>query len=111
MQEAYTQLSFLQLRLCDADCQHLARGWASRPLQLHYAITIHKGQGQTLEKAVIDIGKAELAGGCTFVAVSRLKPLNDGLFQPMSFQRLQAISTGKRLGERLEETRLKFFAS
>ena len=27
------------------------------PLLLRYAITIHKCQGQTLEKAVIDIGK------------------------------------------------------
>ena len=82
------------------------------PLQLCYAITIHKSQGQTLEKAVIDIGKAELAAGCTFVAVSRLRSLNHGLIQPMSFQRLQAISTGKRLAERLEEeTRLKHLAT
>ena len=34
------------------------------PLQLCYAITIHKSQRQTLEKAVIDIGKAESAAGC-----------------------------------------------
>ena len=63
------------------------------PLQLCYAITIHKSQGQTLEKAVIDIGKAELAARCTFVAVSRLRNLDHGLIQPMSFQRLQATST------------------
>ena len=44
------------------------------PLQLSYAITIHKSQWQTLNKAVIDIGKAELA------AVSRLRRLEDGLF-------------------------------
>ena len=30
------------------------------PLQLRYTTTIHKSQGQTLDKAVIDIGKAEL---------------------------------------------------
>ena len=82
------------------------------PLQLRYAITIHKSQGQTLKKAVIDIGKAELVAGCTFVAVSRLRSLTHGLFQPMSFKRLQAISRAERLKERLqEESRLKQLAS
>ena len=38
------------------------------PLQLRYAITIHKSQGQTIPSWVIDIGKKELAAGCTFVA-------------------------------------------
>ena len=42
------------------------------PLFLRYAITIHKCQGQTLKKAVVDIGKSELAAGCTFVATSRI---------------------------------------
>jgi len=54
---------------------------------------------------VIDIGKAELATGCTFVALSRLRSLNHGLIQPMSFQRLQVISTGKCPIERLDEGR------
>ena len=82
------------------------------PLQLRYAITIHKSQGQTLDKAVIDIGKHELASGCTFVALSRFRSLKHGLLQPMSFQRLQAIATGKRFAERLqEEKRLKLLAS
>lgn len=59
------------------------------PLQLRYAITIHKSQGQTLGKTVIDIGKSEMSSGCTFVALSRLKRLKDGILQPMSFERLQ----------------------
>lgn len=82
------------------------------PLQLRYAITIHKSQGQTLDKAVIDIGKSESAAGCTFVAISRLRSLTHGLIQPMPFERLQAISRTKRLKERLEEeSRLKLIAS
>lgn len=35
------------------------------PLRLSYAITIHKSQGRTLSKAVIDIGDKEMAAGCT----------------------------------------------
>ena len=45
------------------------------PLRLSYAMTIHKSQGQTMTKAVIDIGNKEMAAGCTFVALSRLKTL------------------------------------
>lgn len=55
------------------------------PLLLRYAMTIHKSQSQTLPRAVIDIGKAELAAGCTFVAASRLKLLEHALFESMSF--------------------------
>ena len=85
------------------------------PLQIRYAITIHKSQGQTLDKAVIDIGKSELAAGCTFVAISRLKTLESGLIQPMSFERLQAISKSRNFSTRLQEEtrlqRLSLFAS
>ena len=66
-------------------------------LQLCYAITIHKSQGQTVGKTVIDIGKSEVSSGCTFVAVSRLPTLNDGIFQPMSFECLQSIARAKRI--------------
>lgn len=71
------------------------------PLQPCYALTIHKSQGQTLQKAIIDLGKAEMAA--TFVAISRLKRLEDGLFQPMTYERLQAIGRTKRLLQRKEE--------
>lgn len=78
------------------------------PLLLRFAMTIHKSQGQTLEKAVIDLGRTEFAAGCTFVAVSRLRKLQDALFEPMSFQRLQGISRGKNLKVRInEEKRLQ----
>lgn len=81
------------------------------PLQLHYSITIHKCQGQTLHKAVIDIGKSELASGCTFVAISRLPLLECGLIQPMTFDRLKAISNGRNFTMRLqEEIRLRRLA-
>ena len=37
-----------------------------------YASTIHKSQGQTLDKEVIDLGKSEKSLGLTFVALSRV---------------------------------------
>ncbi len=44
------------------------------PLKLAWAITIHKSQGLTFERAIIDVG-ASFAHGQTYVALSRCKTL------------------------------------
>jgi hypothetical protein len=45
------------------------------PLTMAWGITIHKSQGLTLEKAVIELGHADFSAGLSFVAVSRVKSL------------------------------------
>ena len=70
-------------------------------------MTIHKSQGQTMTKAVIDIGNKEMAARCTFVALSRLKSLSGLLIQPMTFERLQNIGRLKRMQQRITEEGLK----
>ncbi len=42
------------------------------PLKLAYAITINKSQGQTLERALVDIRDAPFAHGRLYVALSRI---------------------------------------
>lgn len=78
------------------------------PLRLAWAITVHKSQGLTLPKAVLDIGKKEFAAGLSFVAISRVRCLEDLLFEDVfSLERLQKIKEGSRLRERVtEEARL-----
>ena len=56
------------------------------PLVVSYAITVHKSQGITLDKAVCDISGAEFASGLHYVAVSRVSKLQ-GLMFDVPFDR------------------------
>ena len=74
------------------------------PLKLAWAVTIHKAQGLTLDKVVIDVGKKEFSAGLTFVACSRVRHLKDLLFDPpFPFQRVANLANSQRLQERLLE--------
>ena len=50
------------------------------PLRLAWAVTAHKAQGQTLDKVSIDIGCQAFAHGAFYVALSRVRKLEDVLF-------------------------------
>ena len=78
------------------------------PLKLAWAVTIHKAQGMTLDKVVIDVGKKEFSCGLTFVACSCVRKLSDLLLDPpFKFQRLATLGNSRRLRQRLDEdTRL-----
>ncbi len=47
------------------------------PIKLGWAISIHRSQGMTLEKAAIHVGKGCFSNGQLYVALSRLKDLNN----------------------------------
>jgi hypothetical protein len=49
------------------------------PLRLAWAVTIHKSQGKSYDRAVIDLGQRSFAPGQTYVALSRITEL-EGLY-------------------------------
>ena len=50
------------------------------PIRLAWAITVHKSQGLTIDKAKVDIENKEFTTGLSFVAVSRVRSLSDICF-------------------------------
>ena len=73
------------------------------PLKLAWAITIHKSQGLTLKKAWVDLGDSEKSLGITYVALSRVKKLEDLVVEPMTLQRLQAAKESTNMKYRIQE--------
>ncbi len=67
------------------------------PVKLAWAVTIHKAQGKTFDKVIIDLGKGAFEHGQTYVALSRCRSLEGiVLRQPI---RPQDIMTDERVVE------------
>ena len=95
--------NWIPINAFNAYRKHYCTNRIKYPIRLSYALTIHKSQGQTIQKAVIDLGKKEQSLGLTFVALSRLKNFKDFLIKPFTLERLNKISQSISLKPRLDE--------
>jgi hypothetical protein len=73
------------------------------PLTLAWAITIHKSQGLSLDRATIDLGDKEFSSGLTFVALSRTKTFSGTRIVPFDYNRFLRISFGRYVNARRSE--------
>lgn len=73
------------------------------PLKLAWAITIHKSQGKTFDRVIIDMGSGAFESGQTYVALSRCRTLEGIILkQPL---RNRDIIVDERVTEYYEQIR------
>ena len=83
--------------------ENLKGSFTQIPLRLAWSITIHKSQGLTFEKAIID-AKSSFAHGQTYVALSRCKTLEGIVLKsPIESNSIISDNTVKSFTEKVEE--------
>lgn len=83
----------------DKMVETVAGSFRQFPVRLAWALTIHKSQGMTLDKAYIDFGRGTFAHGQAYVALSRARSL-DGLALARQIRRSDIIFDEQALGYR-----------
>lgn len=75
--ETWETFSYEYLKETDEVIEKLTGTFTQFPLQLGYALTIHKAQGKTLDKVIIDMNRGAFAHGQLYVALSRTRTYAD----------------------------------
>lgn len=70
--------------------EEIVSSFTQYPLKLAWAVTIHKSQGGTYDRIVVDMGRGAFTHGQTYVALSRCRTLS-GLFLKRPIQREDVI--------------------
>lgn len=84
-QEKWTNLGYEFSEIEGKIVEKTLGSYTQFPLMLAWAVTIHKSQGKTLERVIIDLGNGAFAAGQLYVALSRCKTLSGiALKQPVT---------------------------
>ena len=83
----------------------IAGSFTQYPIKLAWAVTIHKGQGKTFDKVIVDFGRGTFAFGQSYVALSRCTGL-DGLVLRTPLEQ-RHIFTDERVKEFMDKFRGK----
>ena len=74
------------------------------PIILGYALSIHKLQGTTCDKVILNPGEKEFASGLLLVGASRTKTYQGLAFNPFpNFERFEQVRKSKSMKQRLKE--------
>lgn len=76
------------------------------PIKLGYAITVHKSQGQTLDGVVCDLSKI-FANGLGYVALSRVRSLDDLVITGWNDRALQIDDFSRKIAKFVQRNALK----
>ena len=75
------------------------------PLVLAWAITIHKIQGATLDKGIMDIGDSIFEYGQTYVALSRIKKLEGLYLTALNINKIKVNPTVNEFYKKIEDNK------
>lgn len=77
------------------------------PVMLSYAMTVHKCQGLTLTKVIVDLGKDIFSAGQAYVALSRCKELDSLYLSSFSEKKLYCDDVAKKFEDKIKKYKLK----
>ena len=81
------------------------------PMKPGYAISIHSSQGATLHSVIVNLGPREFATGLAYVALSRVRRIENMYFDPMpDYKRIAGIKGGKIFKQRLNQDKAELLS-